>query len=63
MLALLCGKVEVRLLCHLLASHPAVPSTIEPFLPWVCVPSDHFRYSHPGSDGVQAGVPKPSFIL
>lgn len=46
------GVVEVRLLCHLHALHPAVPSTVEPFLSRVCVPSDHFQYSHPGSVGV-----------
>lgn len=58
MLALLSSRVEVRLLCHLHASSPAVP-----FLSRVSDPVDHFQYSHPRSDGVQAGVPKPSFIL
>lgn len=59
----LCCRVEVRPVCHLYASHPAVPSTTELFLSWVCVPSDRFQHSHTGSDGLQAGVPKPSLIL
>lgn len=56
-------RVEVRLVCHLYVSHPAVPSTTELFLSWVYVPSDCFQHSHTGSDRVQAGVPKPSLIL
>lgn len=60
-LQVLCCRIEVRLVCHLHASHPAVPSTTELLLSWVCVPSDLFQHSHTGSDGVQAGVPKPSF--